>query len=42
MHFAVEKSTKFGKAQPANHAKDQTTYLLPSKSDSQLPKQNMH
>ena len=34
MLCAVEKSTNFGKAQPANHAKAQTTHSLLSRSDS--------
>ena len=34
MQCTVEKSTNFGKAQPANHAKAQTTHPLPSRSDS--------
>ena len=42
VYCAVEKSTNFGKAQPAYHDKDQTTLPLPSRSDSIHPKQNMH
>ena len=42
MHCAVEKSTNFGKAQPENHAKAQTTHSLPSRSDSWLTKQNTY
>ena len=42
MPCTVEKSTNFGKAQPANHAKAQTTHSLLSRSNSWLPKQNTH
>ena len=42
MHSTIEKSENFHRAQPANHAKAQTTHPLLSRSDSWLPKQNMH
>ena len=42
MHCTVEKFTNFGKAKPANHAKAWNTHPLPSRSDSWLPKQNIH
>ena len=42
VHCSVEKSTNFGEAQPANHAKALTTHPVFGMSDSLLPKQNAH
>ena len=41
VYCGVEESTNFGKAQPANHAKAQTTHPLPSRSDSQTHQPDM-